>query len=212
MVRYNYNNNNRMNSQVEPDNSSSNQYEVPLFRDQKTPVYINVYDMLPKGKIADIGYMFGIGVFHSGVEVYDKEYNFGGHDFDSTGVFIMRPRIGPPNLTFKESVFMGHTSLSKEEVKNVIEELSKEWSGNSYNLLTRNCNHFTSDLCNILVGKPAPNWINRAAKLGTLFPCRFVYNKYICVVPQFTFILTLTFSMEPLINMNYGQHIIRFNE
>ncbi|RIB04454.1 PPPDE putative peptidase domain-containing protein [Gigaspora rosea] len=115
--------------------------------------------------------MFGIGVFHSGVEVYDKEYNFGGHDFDSTGVFVMRPRIGPPNVTFKESVFMGHTSLSKEEVKNVIEELSREWSGNSYNLLTRNCNHFTSDLCNILVGKPAPNWINRAAKLGTLFPC-----------------------------------------
>ncbi|CAG8538906.1 4147_t:CDS:2 [Racocetra persica] len=115
---------------------------------------------LPKGKIADIGYMFGIGVFHSGVEVYEKEYNFGGHDFDSTGVFVMKPRMGPPNVTF-----------NKEDVKSVIDGLSKEWSGNSYNLLTRNCNHFTSELCNILVGKPAPNWINRAAKLGTLFPC-----------------------------------------
>ncbi|CAG8520637.1 22125_t:CDS:2 [Cetraspora pellucida] len=134
--------------------------------------------MLPKGKIADIGYMFGIGVFHSGVEIYDKEYNFGGHDFETT-----------------DSVLMGHTSLSREEVKNVIDGLSKEWSGNSYNLLTRNCNHFTSELCNILVGKPAPNWINRAAKLGTLFPCRF------CIfTPQFTFILTHNFPMEPLLN------------
>ncbi|CAG8752240.1 10666_t:CDS:2, partial [Dentiscutata heterogama] len=87
-------------------------------------------------------------------------YNFGGHDFDSTGVFIMKPKTGPPNVTFKDSVFMGYTSLSKEEVKNAIEELSREWSGNSYNF----------ELCNKLVGKPAPNWINRAAKLGTLFP------------------------------------------
>ncbi|CAG8441566.1 8479_t:CDS:2 [Cetraspora pellucida] len=136
--------------------------------------------MLPKGKIADIGYMFGIGVFHSGVEIYDKEYNFGGHDFDTTGVFVMKPRIGPPNVTFKDSVLMGHTSLSREDVKNVIDGLSKEWSGNSYNLLTRNCNHFTSELCNILVGKPAPS---------------FVY-----FTPQFTFILTHNFSMEPLLN------------
>jgi PPPDE putative peptidase domain len=37
--------------------------------------------------------------------------------------------------------------------------------------ITRNCNHFTADLCHRLTGKTVPGWINRAAKLGTMFPC-----------------------------------------
>ncbi|CAG8554599.1 8255_t:CDS:2 [Diversispora eburnea] len=39
--------------------------------------------------------------------------------------------------------------MDKEEIKNVIDELSMEWRGNTYNLLS-------SELCNRLVGKPAP--------------------------------------------------------
>ncbi|CAI2174694.1 5569_t:CDS:2 [Funneliformis geosporum] len=152
-------------------NSVVDSSEVPLFGEQHIPVYLNVYDMLPRGKITDIGYRIGVGVFHSGVEILGREYNFGGHDYDFTGVFVMRPKIGPPNVTFKESIAMGYTTLDKEEIKNVIDELSAEWRGNSYNLLTRNCNHFSSELCSRLVGKAAPNWINRAAKLGTFFPC-----------------------------------------
>ena len=35
----------------------------------------------------------------------------------------------------------------------------------------RNCNHFTDELCKRLTGKTPPGWINRAAKLGTMFPC-----------------------------------------
>ncbi|CAG8575232.1 1121_t:CDS:2 [Funneliformis mosseae] len=105
--------------------------EVPLFGEQHIPVYLNVYDMLPRGKITDIGYRIGVGVFHSGVEILGREYNFGGHDYDFTGVFVMRPKIGPPNVTFKESIAMGYTTLDKEEIKNVIDELSIEWSGNS---------------------------------------------------------------------------------
>ncbi|CAG8465228.1 1050_t:CDS:2 [Scutellospora calospora] len=194
-----------MSSQIEPDNSSSNQYETPLCRDQKTP---------KKGeykKILKTHYLFryyGLctkGVFHSGVEVFDKEYNFGGHDFDATGVFLMKPRTGPPNVTFKDSIFMGYTSMTKEDVKNAINELSKEWSGNSYNL---NCNHFSSELCKILVGKPAPNWINRAAKLGTLFPCRLNINKYICVVPRFIFFFILDFLMESSIN-KFNKYMVK---
>lgn len=32
---------------------------------------------------------------------------------------------------------MGYTTMDKEEIKNVIDELSREWRGNTYNLLTR---------------------------------------------------------------------------
>ncbi|CAG8577179.1 2913_t:CDS:10, partial [Paraglomus occultum] len=138
---------------------------------EETSVYLNVYDMLPGSAVTAVGYWMGFGVFHTGVEVLGVEYNFGGHDYDASGVFRMKPRLGPPNVTYKESIFMGYTKLNKEDVVKRMDELSKEWKGNSYNLLLRNCNHFTSEACRILVGKRAPGWINRAAKLGTLFPC-----------------------------------------
>lgn len=48
---------------------------------------------------------------------------------------------------------------------------SDEFLGPTYNLLTRNCNHFTSYLCEKLTGKPAPRYINRAAGIGVTIPC-----------------------------------------
>ncbi len=38
-------------------------------------------------------------------------------------------------------------------------------------MLSRNCNHFTSYLCEKLTGKPAPTWLNRAAGIGLALPC-----------------------------------------
>ncbi|CRK21013.1 hypothetical protein BN1723_012225, partial [Verticillium longisporum] len=46
-----------------------------------------------------------------------------------------------------------------------------EFQGTSYNLLTRNCNHFTSELCLKLTGQSGPGWLNRAASIGVALPC-----------------------------------------
>lgn len=43
--------------------------------------------------------------------------------------------------------------------------------GTSYNLLTKNCNHFTSYLCEKLTSRSAPSWLNRAASIGVALPC-----------------------------------------
>lgn len=43
--------------------------------------------------------------------------------------------------------------------------------GPTYNLLTRNCNHFTSHLVTALTGQPAPQYLNRAASIGVSLPC-----------------------------------------
>lgn len=48
---------------------------------------------------------------------------------------------------------------------------SAKFLGTSYNLLTNNCNHFTSYLCAQLTSKPAPTWLNRAASIGLALPC-----------------------------------------
>lgn len=51
------------------------------------------------------------------------------------------------------------------------EQASHRFQGTSYNLLTKNCNHFTSYLCEKLTGRPAPSWLNRAASIGVALPC-----------------------------------------
>src|SRR5436190_15533752 len=50
-------------------------------------------------------------------------------------------------------------------------QASEEFQGTSYNLLTKNCNHFTSYLCEKLTSRAAPSWLNRAASIGVALPC-----------------------------------------
>ena len=54
--------------------------------------------------------------------------------------------------TYRESVPLGKTELSRLEVQRAIQELSLIWTGNLYDLLSRNCNHF----CDAFVGKLGP--------------------------------------------------------
>ncbi|KAI7864040.1 PPPDE putative peptidase domain-containing protein, partial [Spinellus fusiger] len=112
------------------------------------------------------------GIYHSGVEIHGHEYCFGGHDYQNiTGVFAVEAKVGPPGLLYKTSIHVGYTTLSEEAVEQTLKELSKDFVGPSYNLLTRNCNHFTDALIRRLVNTSAPRWINRAAKLGAMIPC-----------------------------------------
>lgn len=66
---------------------------------------------------------------------------------------------------------MGTTNLAEKQVEELLVELSDEFTGPTYNLLTRNCNHFTEEFVMRLTKKAIPTWINRAAKLGNMFPC-----------------------------------------
>ncbi|KAI7870419.1 PPPDE putative peptidase domain-containing protein [Spinellus fusiger] len=140
---------------------------------QGCKVSINVYDMVPPSLLTTTGYwVMGIGIYHSGLELNDKEYCFGGHDRpNTTGVFMMEPKVGPPGVILKRSIDMGYTSCTEQEIQAILREISGEFDGTTYSLLTRNCNHFTDTLCLRLTGRSAPAWINRAARIGTLFPC-----------------------------------------
>lgn len=66
---------------------------------------------------------------------------------------------------------MGTTDLTDKEIEELLLKLSDEFTGPSYNLLTRNCNHFTEEFVKCLNNKTTPTWINRAARLGNMFPC-----------------------------------------
>lgn len=77
----------------------------------------------------------------------------------------------PPGGTFRCELLQGFTFRPEHEIENVIKEVSQEFQGTSYNLLSNNCNHFTSHLCEKLTGKAAPAWLNRAATIGVALPC-----------------------------------------
>lgn len=131
------------------------------------PVYLNVYDLTPAN-----GYVYwaGLGIFHSGVEVYGVEYAFGAHEYSSSGVFEVEPRQCP-GFKFRRSIFIGTTCLDPFQVREFMERQSANYNGDTYHLIVKNCNHFCHDICYKLTGKSIPKWVNRLAKIGSLCNC-----------------------------------------
>ncbi|XP_021906524.1 deSI-like protein At4g17486 isoform X1 [Carica papaya] len=137
------------------------------------PVYLNVYDLTP---INGYAYWFGLGVYHSGVQVHGVEYAFGAHEYSTTGIFEGEPKQCD-GFTFRKTILIGKTELGPAEVRTVMEELAEHYKGNAYNLITKNCNHFCNDACIRLTGNPIPSWVNRLARIG-IFP--FLFFSFSC--------------------------------
>jgi len=117
-------------------------------------------------------WFIGTSLLHSGVVINDKEYAYGGHDRRGvTGVYWTKPKTQPPGGLFKCEILHGFTLASPTEIDRIIKDVSEEFQGMAYNLLTKNCNHFTAYLCERLTGRPGPGWLNRAASIGVAFPC-----------------------------------------
>ncbi|PUZ43095.1 hypothetical protein GQ55_9G634400 [Panicum hallii var. hallii] len=139
-------------------------------------VVLHVYDVTKTGSektdntVRKINRFFkdGIGVggiFHSAVQVYgEEEWSFG-LCYRGTGVFCCPVRQNPM-YTFRESIVLGVTSFSNSEVNQILIQLSHEWPGCSYDLLSRNCNHFTNAFCQKLGARKIPGWVNRFANAG----------------------------------------------
>ncbi|KAI3806918.1 hypothetical protein L1987_22836 [Smallanthus sonchifolius] len=125
------------------------------------PVYHNVYDL---SSVNGCAYWLGLGVYHSGVQVHGVEFAFGFHKQSTTGIFEGEPKQCE-GFTFRKQIPIGWMEMSLKEVRGFMEELARDYTGNSYNLITRNCNHFCIDACIRLTRNPIPNWINRLAKI-----------------------------------------------
>ncbi|XP_043697936.1 deSI-like protein At4g17486 [Telopea speciosissima] len=141
-----------------------------------TDVILHVYDVTNSGSektnntIMQINKIFkdGIGlggIFHSAVQVYgDEEWSFGFCDH-GTGVFSW-PHGKNPMYTYRECIVLGKTNFPIFKVNQILRELSREWPGNSYDLLSKNCNHFCDEFCERIGVPKLPAWVNRFANAG----------------------------------------------
>ncbi|XP_028067263.1 deSI-like protein At4g17486 isoform X2 [Camellia sinensis] len=141
-----------------------------------TEVILHIYDVTnsdsdkTNNTIVQINKIFkdGIGlggIFHSAVQVYgDEEWSFGFCE-QGTGVFSC-PAEKNPMYTYRECIVLGETNFSIFKVNQILRELSREWPGCSYDLLSKNCNHFCDEFCERLGVPKLPGWVNRFANAG----------------------------------------------
>ncbi|KAE8670850.1 PPPDE thiol peptidase family protein [Hibiscus syriacus] len=61
--------------------------------------------------------------------------------------------------------------MLSSEFRSFIEDVASEYHGDTYHLISKNCNHFTDDMALRLMGKSIPGWVNRMARLGSLCSC-----------------------------------------
>ncbi|XP_018841042.1 deSI-like protein At4g17486 isoform X2 [Juglans regia] len=149
-------------------------------KNRETQVLLNVYDLTPLNNYMS---WFGFGIFHSGIEVHGREYGFGAHDFPASGVFEVEPRTCP-GFVYRCSVPLGRITMLPSEFRVFIENVASEYHGDTYHLISKNCNHFTDDISWRLTAKHIPGWVNRLARLGALCGCLLPESLQVSTVKQ----------------------------
>ncbi|KAL2238664.1 desumoylating isopeptidase 1 [Sesamum indicum] len=118
-------------------------------------VALNVYD-LSQGLARQLSTTFLgkpiEGIWHTGVVVYGYEYYFGG------GI-QSAPAGTTPYGTPIRVVDLGFTHVPKDVFEMYLQEIGPRYTAETYSLLTHNCNNFSNEVAQFLVGASIPDYI-----------------------------------------------------
>ncbi|XWS76107.1 hypothetical protein CRYUN_Cryun01aG0148500 [Craigia yunnanensis] len=123
-------------------------------------VTLNVYD-LSQGLAQQLSMTFLgkviEGIWHSGVVVYGNEYYFGGG--------IQHASLGTtPYGKPIRVIDLGVTHVPKDVFEMYLLEISPRYTAETYSLLTHNCNNFSNEVAQFLVGSNIPDYILQLPK------------------------------------------------
>ncbi|KAF2223087.1 PPPDE putative peptidase domain-containing protein, partial [Elsinoe ampelina] len=157
-----------------PTSTRSPESPAPPSTPSPTEVIIHVYDLLPPSRLSSLLWLLSCPLVHTSLHLPPSphELAFGGHPHPHlTGVYTSPVLQPPPGATHRTTLHLGQTHLQPWELASLIEEAAAAFKGTEYNLLTRNCNHFTDHVARRLTGRGLPGWCNRAAAVGLALPC-----------------------------------------
>mmetsp|Transcript_66867 Transcript_66867/g.160074 ORF Transcript_66867/g.160074 Transcript_66867/m.160074 type:complete len:260 (-) Transcript_66867:179-958(-) len=122
-------------------------------------VTLNIYDLVEQTPIC-------CGFFHTGVEIFGVEYSFA----QGAGIHEGRPREAQEGR-FREGIVLG-TVERTDVARAALDRVRPDFGGDSYSLIFKNCNDFSSAYCRALLGRDIPGYVNRLARLGRSWPIR----------------------------------------
>jgi hypothetical protein len=147
---------------------------------RKVPVELLLYDITQGNSELFSSVLLGKkfeAIYHSSILVHGKEFWYGGNIFMS--VPPMSQHFGPTleksskmklqqstYLPHLKSVHIGYTLMTLDEIVAYQgEDMSAKFTRSSYDVLTRNCNHYSNNLAQVLCGKSIPDVITQQPKL-----------------------------------------------
>jgi len=144
--------------------------------DDSATVWLHIYDFNRFSCWANNSFLkkINMGVFHCGVEVCGREWCFLYYedtwdDPTVTGVQWSTPKQ-LSGYMYRESVCMGNTSCSSDEVNDIIRSLKPAWSASSYHITERNCQSFAETLVwRLQVSTEFPVWTKNICEVSKRF-------------------------------------------
>lgn len=139
---------------------------------QLPSVWLHIYDLGPVTKWVVNSWakpLYCAGLFHAGIEVLGSEFAFRGVLGSTsaeplTGLCCHTPKANTHHV-YRESVYLGLTPLSKDQIVDVLEMLEVEWTAASYHAVFRNCVDFAECFAKELrTPLCVPDWVNACAR------------------------------------------------
>ena len=133
-------------------------------------VYLNIYHVTYFNYILQF---FGLGIFHSTLEINDIEYCFKLGFGDESGIFYNRSKDGMDKKWLKEKIYLGNTPYDSDSVNEIFKLYIPFWLGKTYNLFQKNCNDFTLFFASLLLRTDTvinyPEYVNRITIFAQYF-------------------------------------------
>ena len=134
----------------------------------KTPVFLNIYDVGHSRTVHNINSANIIGgVFHGGVEIFHREFSYGGCKNNRCGIFHCPPRRCAVH-NYRETIYLGDCALSKRQIQAILTAMKDDWMGTDYDMLRKNCVFFCRALAIQLGVGEIPNWVDRLAHCAAI--------------------------------------------